>query len=109
MGSEPLFFGYSRSVFPSLILGFLVIMFGLTYSFARDFGQTVGGWGENFGDTMGTWGENFGEVMSAWGEDVGRTFSDWGMGFGRYFGASILIIIGILIVTNQLERNPIYR
>ena len=84
-------------------------MVGLTYSFGRDFGQTVGGWAENFGDTMGTWGENFGESVGAWGENVGRTFSEWGMSFGRYFGASMLIIIGILIVTNQLKRNPTYR
>jgi putative Mn2+ efflux pump MntP len=73
-------------------------MFGLSYSFGRDFGQTIGGWGENFG-----------EVMGSWGEDVGRTFSEWGMGFGKYFGASILIILGVLIVTNQLKRNSAYR
>jgi putative Mn2+ efflux pump MntP len=102
-------FGFSKSVYPSLIVGALIIMVGLTYSFGRDFGQTVGGWAENFGETMGTWGENFGESMGAWGENIGRTFSEWGMSFGRYFGASILIIIGILIVTNQLKRNPLYR
>ena len=84
-------------------------MVGLTYSFGRDVGQTVGRWAENFGVTMGTWGENFGESVGAWGENIGRTFSEWGMSFGRYFGASILIIIGILIVTTQLKRNPIYR
>jgi hypothetical protein len=72
-------------------------MVGLTYSFGRDFGQIIGGWAENFGESVGAWGEN-----------VGRTFSEWGMSFGRYFGASILIIIGILIVTNQLKRNPMY-
>jgi putative Mn2+ efflux pump MntP len=89
-----MFSDYSRSIIPSLIIGALIIVIGLTYSFGRDFGQIVGGWGENFGETMGTWGEN-----------IGRTFSNWGSGFGNNFGASILIIIGIMIVTNQLRAR----
>lgn len=90
-----MFFGFSRNMIPSLVLGALIIMIGLSYSFGRDFGQIIGGWGENFGETMGTWGEN-----------IGRTFSEWGTSFGRYFGSFILVIIGLLIVTNQLKRNP---
>jgi hypothetical protein len=109
MTLTPLFSGFSRSVFPSLIVGALIILVGLTYSFGRDFGQIVGGWGENFGEVIGGWGENFGEVIGAWGENVGRTFSEWGLEFGRYFGASILIIIGLLIVNNQIKQNQIYR
>ncbi|MHA2393750.1 MAG: zinc-ribbon domain-containing protein [Promethearchaeota archaeon] len=104
--SDTLLFGFSRSMLPSLIAGVIIILIGLTYSLGQDFGQIAGGWAENFGETMGSWGENFGESMGSWGENFGRTFSDWGSRFGRFFSASILILIGLFIVANQLKRYP---
>ena len=94
----------SSSLSPSLIIGVIIIIVGVTFSVGVNFGQLVGEWGESFGDSMGTWGENFGESMGAWGENIGRTFSDWGMGFGRYFGALLMIVIGLFIVTRSFRR-----
>ena len=73
-----------------------IIIVGITYSFGQDFGKNIGRWGENFGESMGAWGEN-----------IGRIFSGWGSSLGSYFGAAILIIIGVIIVSNQLKRNPL--
>jgi hypothetical protein len=85
--------GFSRGMIPALIIGGFIIIIGVTYSFGMDFGQMVGGWGENFGESMGRWGENFGEY-----------FSDWGSNFGSSIGASVLVLIGLIIIASQYAR-----
>jgi hypothetical protein len=100
-----MFIGLSRSVFPAMLIGGFLIIIGVTYSLEMDFGQIVGGWAENFGQSMGSWGENFGRSIGSWGESVGEWFSNWGLNFGRSIGASILVLVGLMIISSQYTQN----
>lgn len=84
---ENMCFGSSGGTFPALVIGVIIIIVG-TASF---FGQSIG-------TIMGTWGENFGQIMGRWGMNVGRFFAEWGTNWGSRLGASISILIGLLII-----------
>ena len=88
---------------PGLIIGAIIIFIGITYSIGQDFGRIIGNWAGNFGQFMGNWGENFGRNMGEWGENFGRFFADFGISMGSKFGASIAIIIGLIIIAYTLN------
>jgi len=69
------------------VIGAIILLVGVTSVF-----------GQNFGVMMGFWGESFGEGMGQWGESVGRFFADWGTSFGNTMGASLMIVVGLVIV-----------
>ena len=83
---EQMCFGLSGGAFP-LIIGAIIIIVGVASAFGR-----------NFGYMMGTWGSNFGESMGRWGESVGRFFAEWGTSWGSRIGASISIIVVLVII-----------
>jgi len=83
--------GISGTALPGILFGVFIIVIGLTFSTGQDFGQIVGSWGEAFGEGMGSWGEN-----------MGRFFSDFGTNIGISFGASMVIVIGLIIVAWSL-------
>jgi hypothetical protein len=85
--ADQMCFGASGGALPGLIIGAIIIIIGAFSLF-----------GEDFGMMMGRWGETFGEGMGRWGADVGRFFAEWGTSWGSRIGASISIIIGLVIV-----------
>jgi hypothetical protein len=96
--AEPDCFGLFGGAFPGLVIGAIIIIVGVTYTFGQDFGQIIGAWGGSFGEAMGRWGGSFGESVGSWGEGVGRFFAEWGTSWGSRIGASIAIIVGLAIL-----------
>jgi hypothetical protein len=94
--------GISGTALPGILFGVFIIVIGLTLSTGQDFGRIAGSWGEAFGEGMGSWGEEFGSSMGSWGENMGRFFSDFGTNIGISFGASMVIVIGLMIVAWSL-------
>ena len=80
-------FGFSGGTFPALIIGVIIIIVGA----ASFFGQSIG-------IIMGTWGENFGQSMGRLGMNIGRFFAEWGTTWGSRIGASLSILIGLVII-----------
>ncbi len=84
---DDLCFGSSVGTFPALMIGVIIIIVGA----ASFFGQSVG-------IILGTWGENFGQSMGRFGVNIGRFFAEWGTTWGSRIGASISILIGLVII-----------
>ncbi|UCD43890.1 MAG: hypothetical protein JSV27_06975 [Candidatus Bathyarchaeota archaeon] len=99
--------GISSTALPGILIGVFIIVIGLTFSSGQDVGRIVGNWGETFGEGMGSWGESFGSSMGSWGENMGRFFADFGRNLSISFGASMVIVVGLVIVAWSLFRQDV--
>jgi hypothetical protein len=113
-----LFETFSSQEALGLALGVLIVFIGVMSSLGKVFISTIGNWGGRFGEFMGNWGSNFGEFMGNWGSNFGEFMGNWGEGMGRFFaefvfnvgttiGASMVIVIGFIIVAYSLYGKTI--
>ncbi len=87
-----------------LVIGLLMVSFGVAWLLGVNFGSMIGNWGSNFGDFMNAWGTSFGEFMENWGNSLDAFFTGlFTPSTAQMIGGVALLLVGVVILIFALN------